>query len=306
MTETELENRKNFLKASILRDLPPEEIDELARSFQSRHARPHEIIFREGDPADAFYIIGSGLVRVFVSHENRVEREISMLGPGEHFGEMALLADETRSASVESLAETHLMVLSKERFDRLLRDHPDISRNFVREIRGWLIKDREIIEQEADAVIRATRVSWFDFLLVIGVSVLLAITFNQSNPYGIPLFPERPDPVPSISAVAAMQDYRQGQTLIVDARPNNFYHMRHIKGAVNMPMALFDIVYLMNFSEGDKDTRIVVYGNTISRPYDLEVANKLLLRGYTDVKVMQGGLGAWEAMGYPVEQKVSK
>ena len=306
MTDTELENRKNLLKASILRDLPPEQIDDLARSFQYRHVRPHEIIFREGDPADAFYLIDSGRVRIFVRHENRMEREISLLGPGDHFGEVALLAAEARTANAESLAETNLLVLSKERFDRLMRDYPDISRKFVREMRGWLIKDQEIIEEEADAVIRASRVSWFDFLLVIGVSVLLAITFNMSNPYGIPLFPERPDPVPSISAVAALEDYRQGQTLIVDARPDNFYQLRHIKGAVNMPMPLFDIVYLMSFSEGDKNKKIVVYGNTISRPYDLEIADKLLLRGYTDVKVLEGGLSAWEAMGYPVEQKVSK
>jgi rhodanese-related sulfurtransferase len=88
--------------------------------------------------------------------------------------------------------------------------------------------------------------------------------------------------------------------------PNNFYRKRHIKGAVNMPMALFDIVYLMSFSEEKKDEKIVVYGNTISRPYDLEIAGKLLLRGYTDVKVLDGGLQAWEANGYPVEPKVSK
>jgi len=306
MTDSELENTKNLLKASILRDLPPEEIEELARSFQSRHARPHEIICREGDPADAFYLIASGRVRIFVRHENRMEREISLRGPGEHFGEVALLTGETRTANAESLTETHLLVLSKERFDHLLRDYPDISRDFVREMRGWLIKDQEMIEDEADAVIRASRVSWFDFVLVIGVSVLLAITFNMSNPYGIPFFPERLDPVPSIGAVEAMQDYRQGQTLIVDAMPNNFFQLRHITGAVNMPMALFDIVYLMSFSEGDKDKKIVVYGHTISRPYDLEIAGKLLLRGYTDVKVMEGGLSAWEAMGYPVEQKVSK
>jgi rhodanese-related sulfurtransferase len=147
-----------------------------------------------------------------------------------------------------------------------------------------------------------------DFLLVVGVSILLAITFNISNPYGIPLIPERPDveSIPSISAAAAMQDYRQGQTLIVDAMPNNFYQKRHVKGAVNMPMALFDIVYLMKFSEEDKARKIVVYGNTISRPYDQEIAGKLLLRGYADVKVMDGGLKAWEAGGYPVEEQVSK
>jgi F-type H+-transporting ATPase subunit gamma len=44
------------------------------------------------------------------------------------------------------------MVLSKERFDRLLRDYPHLSRNFVRKMRGWLLKNREILEEKVDAV----------------------------------------------------------------------------------------------------------------------------------------------------------
>jgi len=306
MTDDELENRKILLNSFLFRNSPPEELDKLARTVQSRIARPNEIIFKEGDPPDSFYIVGSGRVRIFVSHKDRIERQLSVRGPGEHFGEVALLAGDTRTANAQCLVETHLVVFSKEQFDSLLRYYPDLSRNFVREMRGWLLKDQEIIEEEADAVIRASRVFWFDFVLVIGVSVLLAITFNLSNPYGIPLVPERPEPVASISASAAMEDYRQGHTLIVDAMPNNFYRQRHIQGAVNMPMALFDIVYLMSFSEEEKDKEIVVYGNTLSRPYDLEIADKLLLRGYTDVKVLDGGLAAWEANGYPVEPKVSK
>ncbi len=306
MSGSELENRKILLKSFIFRDLPPEELDKLAQTAQSRVARPNEIIFHEGDAPDAFYIIGSGRVRIFVSHKDRIERELSVRGPGEHFGEVALLAGDTRTANAQSLVETQLVVFSKEQFDSLLRDYPDLSRKFVREMRGWLLKDQEIIEDEADAVIRASRVFWFDFVLVIGVSVLLAITFNLSNPYGIPLLPDRPEKVDSISPSAAMEDYRQGKTLIVDAMPNNFYRKQHIKGAVNMPMALFDIVYLMSFSDQDKEKKIVVYGNTVSRPYDLEIAGKLLLRGHTDVKVLDGGLQGWAASGYPVEQKVSR
>jgi rhodanese-related sulfurtransferase len=88
--------------------------------------------------------------------------------------------------------------------------------------------------------------------------------------------------------------------------PGNFYQQRHIKGAINMTMALFNFVYLMSFSEEDKDKKIIVYGNTISRPYDLEIADKLLLRGYRNVKVLDGGLQAWEAKGYPVEKEASE
>ena len=62
----------------------------------------------------------------------------------------------------------------------------------------------------------------------------------------------------------------------------------------------------MTFAEEDKEKKIVVYGETISKPYDLEVADKLLLRGYRNVRVLEGGLTAWEAMGYPVEGKATK
>ncbi len=300
------ENLRMALKNSVLGDLPPEEIDELARTVKSRVVGPGDVIFKEGDAPDAFYIVSSGLVRIFVRIEDRIERDFSVYGPGEHFGEVALLTGEAHTASAMSLDETHLIVITKEQFERLLHDHPDLSRNFVRQARGLLLKAQEIIEQEADAVIGSSRVHWFDFVLVIGISVLLAITFNISNPNGIPFFPARPDPVPSISASAAMQDYRQGQTLIVDAMPDNFYQQRHIKGAINMTKALFDFVYLMSFSEGDKNKKIVVYGNTISRPYDIEIADKLLLRGYRNVKILDGGLRVWEANGYPVEKEASE
>jgi len=306
MSCMEFESLRILLKDSVLRDLPPEELDELARTVKTRVAGPDEVIFKEGDAPDGFYIISSGRVRIFVTHEDRIEREFHVCGPGEHFGHLALLTGETRTSSVISVDEAHLIVFTKEQFDRLLRDHPDLSRNFVREVRRWLLRDQKIIKQGADAIIRSSRVAWYDFVLVMGISVLLAITFNFSNPYGIPLVPARLDPAPSISALAAMEEYRQGQTLIVDAMPGNFYQQRHIKGAVNMTMALFDFVYLMCFSEEDKDKKIVVYGNTISRPYDLEVADKLLLRGYRNVKVLDGGLQAWEANGYPVEKEASE
>ena len=56
----------------------------------------------------------------------------------------------------------------------------------------------------------------------------------------------------------------------------------------------------------DKDRKIVVYGGTISKHYDLELAEKLLLRGYQKVRILEGGLEAWEEKGYPVEEKAKK
>ncbi|MCE5333122.1 MAG: cyclic nucleotide-binding domain-containing protein [Desulfobacteraceae bacterium] len=308
MPKTVKDNKEHLLLCPVFREVPPDKLDEIARSVGNRTVPPKALVFREGDAADRFYIVCSGKVRVFVNHGDEVERELSVLGAGESFGEMGLLTGEARTASVEALSEAHLIYLTKEQFDQLLEDCPAVSRKFMKDMRKWLVKDQEIIGEEAGAVMSASRLSWIDFAMVLGISILLALSFNHANPNGIPLFPAAPDRTVfgKVSATEAMQKQKEGKALIVDAMPSNFYQKRHIKGAVNMPMALFDIVFLMNFSEEDKEREVLVYGNSISRPYDVEIANKLQLRGYSDVKMIDGGLKAWEAVGYPVEEAASK
>jgi rhodanese-related sulfurtransferase len=296
------------LGLTIFRDLPRENLDEIARAVEERVVPPNTAIFREGDPGDNFYIIRSGRVRVFKRNEAGMGRDLSILGPGDSFGEIALLTGEPRSADVEALEETSLMVLSKDRFDRILRDCPDISRIFLKEMRTWLVRDDELIDQEAEEAYKATRFSWLGFVLVIGLSILLALIFNRSNPNGIPLFPPFPDrgSIPAITPSALLEEYQKGDTVIVDAMPANFYEKRHIKGAINMPLPLFDIVYMMSFNDEDREKQIVVYGETVSKLYDLELAERLVVRGHKRVSILDGGLPAWEQKGYPVEEKARK
>jgi len=175
-------------------------------------------------------------------------------------------------------------------------------------LRRWLIRDEKLLELEAREAYRASRVSWLDFLVVIGISVVLAIIFNFSNPNAIPLFPAAADraSIPTISPAAAMTELQAGKALMLDAMPENFFQLRNIKGARNMPLPLFDIVYMMTLADEDKDRNIVVYGSTISRHYDLELAEKLLLRGHRNVRILEGSLPAWEQQGYPVEGKAKK
>jgi CRP-like cAMP-binding protein/rhodanese-related sulfurtransferase len=292
-------------RSQILRDLPNDVLEAIAQAVKPLAVPQHTIILREGAVGDGLYIIRSGRVRVFRRAENRMEIDLAFPGPCETFGEMALLTGEPRSANAEALEETHLLVLAKDDFDRILREFPETSKIFVKEMRRWLLRDEKRLELEAHEAYRASRLSWLDFLVVIGISVVLAIIFNASNPNGVPLFPAVLDRggIPSISPAAAMAEVQGGNTLILDAIPENFYQKRHIKGALNMPLPLFDIIYMMTFADEDKERNIVVYGGTISKHYDLELAEKLLLRGYQNVRSLEGGLEAWEKGGYPVEEK---
>jgi CRP-like cAMP-binding protein len=291
--------------STLFRDLPKDALEAAAAAVRTLVVPPHTTIFREGDPGDSLYYINKGKVRIFRKESSGIEIDLATQGPGDTFGEMALLSGEPRSATVEVVEEAHLMVLSKEDFDRILRAYPDTARIFFREMRRRLLSDEKRLEMEAVDAYKASRVSWLDFVVVVGVSLLLAMIFNYSNPNGLPLLPQSADRsrIPVISPAAAMEEVRSGDALILDAMPDNFYQKQHIKGAVNMPLTIFDIVYAMTFADESKERKIIVYGGTISKNYDVELADKLLLRGFNNVSILEGGLEAWEKMGYPVEEK---
>jgi len=68
-----------------------------------------------------------------------------------------------------------------------------------------------------------------------------------------------------------------------------------------LPLVIFDIMYMMELSDVDKDKEIIINGRSFSTRYDEELARKLKLLGHKDVKILEGGLSAWKTKGYPVE-----
>jgi di/tricarboxylate transporter len=78
--------------------------------------------------ADALYIVGSGAFGVFSRDASGAERRLNTLGPGDHFGEMALLTDDTRSATVRADNDGEVLRLDRETFLRLLDDDPHVGR----------------------------------------------------------------------------------------------------------------------------------------------------------------------------------
>lgn len=296
--------KERFVKSKVFETLPREKYDELTRGAEHRVVAPQTIIVRQGDPGDKFYIIRSGKVRMFNTNSDGFETDLPVLRAGESFGQISLLTGEAMSVNAEAMEETHLMVFSKEQFESILKDFPDISLAFVKQMSRWLMRANKVIEKEALRKRRPPRAAWFHFVLIIGVSVLLALLFNQSNPSRIPLLPKSPDKktIPLISAARAMEEMKTGDMLIVDARPEGFYQRNHIKGAINVPLSFFDILYEVTLGEEEKAKKVIVYGGTISKLYDWELASMLLLKGHTDVRVLEGGTAAWEKAGYPVEK----
>src|SRR5262245_60215350 len=79
------------------------------------------VIVREGEPADAFYLVVSGTARVVASGESGDEVALSVLHEGDSFGEMGLLSDETRMATVRASGKVEALRLDRSVFSALTR-----------------------------------------------------------------------------------------------------------------------------------------------------------------------------------------
>lgn len=150
---------------------------------------------------------------------------------------------------------------------------------------------------------RSRRFSWLDCGVILLAAMLLGFLFNLASPGGVPLVPEhltRP-PAQTITAQKARALQQSEGALMVDARPQAFFEQQRVRGAANLTPALFDMVYLMRFAQVPLSTPIIVYGGNLSRRWDEEVAARLTAREHERVLVLEDGLPAWVARGYPVE-----
>jgi MFS family permease len=104
----------------LFKPLPATAIDRLASSLVPVTATPGAEIIREGAAGDRFYVVASGEVDV-----SRNGEHISSLGPGDHFGEIALLRDVPRTATVNAKTDVELYVLERDEFLSAVTGHPE-------------------------------------------------------------------------------------------------------------------------------------------------------------------------------------
>jgi len=101
------------------------------------------LVICEGDTSDSLYVVLSGKVKVFLSDEEGKEVTLNMQGAGEYFGELAILDEAPRSASVMTVEDSKLAVLSKEAFEKCMEQHATIA---LVVMRGLARRLRELTE----------------------------------------------------------------------------------------------------------------------------------------------------------------
>lgn len=109
--------------------------DQLARlsSRAVTHSYPkNTIVINEGDVSNSLHVIIEGRVKIFRANEEGREIVLNLQGPGEYFGEIALLDAEPRSASVITLERCRIAILSKADFENFLLANPPVMMNILR------------------------------------------------------------------------------------------------------------------------------------------------------------------------------
>lgn len=259
-------------------------------------------VVKQGDPPVHFYVVVSGKLKVYRQTEDGIRTDLTELGPGDYFGEVALVTGKPRTASVEAMEESQLLEISKQEFDSVLDQNPKLAREIIYKLSQWLVDGDQRLEKETVHQVKMREISWFDYLLIMGLSIVLALVFNLYNDNQIPLVYSagKPPGVEAISLQKAVNLYRQDQAVFVDARKSNFYEQAHIKGAVNLPVVFFDLQYpmfefMLQQKQVPPDKPLVVYGGTISRRFDKELAKLLEERSNRKVMILEeGDYRAWE------------
>lgn len=103
-----------------------ENIDSVLKLFQKYTYPKGKSIIIEGESGKAFFVVHTGKVKVFKRKVFWMKQQLALLGPGDFFGEMALVSEEPAAASIVPVESTEAFVLLKSDFQSILKSNPKL------------------------------------------------------------------------------------------------------------------------------------------------------------------------------------
>ena len=126
-------------KVSLFSGLNQRQLRRLSRDFKQREFKPGMKPLKEGLMGGiGFYVITDGEAMV-----SRGGRELARLGPGDHFGELALISDRARTATVTAETDVRAVMLTSWDFKEFVRENPDVAWKLLQHVVGLLADAEE-------------------------------------------------------------------------------------------------------------------------------------------------------------------
>ena len=153
---SKLKDEVNLLRSiPMLANLPANKLKLLAFASDRVEYGDGEIVFRQGDDADAAYIVISGEADVLVSTGGQADMsKVAVLGPNSFVGDMAILCDIPRTATIQANSKLEALRIRKEHMMELINDTPALAMTVLKEIVQRLAKTTQDLSEARDEIAR--------------------------------------------------------------------------------------------------------------------------------------------------------
>jgi CRP-like cAMP-binding protein len=136
-------------RAPLFAEVAAQDRDALATRLRPRAYGKGDVIFVHGDPGTHLCLVESGQVKLGFTSAMGREIILDLVGPGEVFGELALLDGAPRSADAVALEPTHLLLLHRDDFVRFVEEHPHFAMQLLATLSRRLRRDAELLQDGA-------------------------------------------------------------------------------------------------------------------------------------------------------------
>lgn len=124
---SELDKIQFLRQVSLFRSLSDKALLDLSAITIEQTIPPKNLVFKEGDKGDALYIVKNGKVNILKRNSSGIDSVLVSLGKGAVIGDMAIIDEQPRSASVQTIQESTFLIITKDDFRNLLAEVPEIS-----------------------------------------------------------------------------------------------------------------------------------------------------------------------------------
>ena len=148
-------------------------------------------------------------------------------------------------------------------------------------------------------------------LFIVVLASIVGLIFNHFRPNGLTVFNRTVSlsleddlnrTFAELSLNEALEEYNSGESLFIDARGHDSYISGHIKGARNIPANRFNDFFENALRDITTDRKIIIYCNNFNCDLAEEVANKLFLKNFDNIRILKEGWEKWFEAFLPIEE----